>query len=64
MYSTSPSSTQKIPETDMIPRHVAIIMDGNGRWAKARLLPRVAGHKRGVETVRTAIKACIERGVN
>ncbi|TFH12360.1 MAG: di-trans,poly-cis-decaprenylcistransferase [Nitrosomonadales bacterium] len=48
----------------MIPQHVAIIMDGNGRWAKARFLPRVAGHKRGVETVRTAIKACIERGVN
>jgi undecaprenyl diphosphate synthase len=64
MYSTSSSSTREIPETDMIPRHVAIIMDGNGRWAKARLLPRVAGHKRGVETVRTAIKACIERGVN
>ena len=64
MHSTSSSSTKKIPETDIIPRHVAIIMDGNGRWAKARLLPRVAGHKRGVETVRTAIKACIERGVN
>ena len=64
MYPTSSSSTREIPETDIIPRHVAIIMDGNGRWAKARLLPRVAGHKRGVETVRTAIKACIERGVN
>ena len=64
MYPTSSSSTREIPETDMIPRHVAIIMDGNGRWAKERLLPRVAGHKRGVETVRTAIKACIERGVN
>jgi len=64
MYSAGSSSTRKIPETDMIPRHVAIIMDGNGRWAKARLLQRVAGHNRGVETVRTAIKACIERGVN
>jgi len=39
-------------------------MDGNGRWAKQRFMPRVAGHKRGVETVRTAIKTCIERGVN
>ena len=48
----------------MIPQHVAIIMDGNGRWAKQRFMPRVAGHKRGVETVRTAIKTCIERGVN
>ena len=35
-----------------IPRHVAIIMDGNGRWAKQRLLPRVAGHRKGVEAVR------------
>ena len=60
----SSSATCEIPETDMIPQHVAIIMDGNGRWAKERFLPRVAGHKRGVETVRTAIKTCIERGVN
>ncbi len=57
------SSTREIPETDSIPRHVAIIMDGNGRWAKNRLMPRVAGHKQGVETVRGVIKACIERGV-
>jgi undecaprenyl diphosphate synthase len=57
------SSTREIPETGMIPRHIAIIMDGNGRWAKNRFMPRVAGHKRGVETVRTAIKACVERGV-
>ena len=57
------SSTREIPETSTIPRHIAIIMDGNGRWAKNRFLPRVAGHKRGVETVRTAIKACVERGV-
>lgn len=64
MYPTIFGSTREIPETDMIPRHVAIIMDGNGRWAKARLLPRVAGHKHGVETVRTAIKACIARGIN
>ena len=48
----------------MIPRHIAIIMDGNGRWAKNRFLPRVAGHKRGVETVRAVIKACVERGVD
>ncbi len=57
------SSTQNIPATGAIPRHVAIIMDGNGRWAKQRFMPRVAGHKRGVEAVRSVIKACIERGV-
>jgi undecaprenyl diphosphate synthase len=64
MNSTSPSSTKIIPETDKVPRHVAIIMDGNGRWAKSRSLPRIAGHKNGIEAVRTAVKACIERGVN
>jgi undecaprenyl diphosphate synthase len=57
------SSTQAIPEVGDVPRHVAVIMDGNGRWARKRFLPRVAGHKRGVETLRTVIKACIERGV-
>ena len=57
------SSTQTIPETGLVPRHVAIIMDGNGRWAKRRYLPRIAGHRRGVEAVREVVKACIERGV-
>jgi undecaprenyl diphosphate synthase len=57
------SSTREIPETGQVPRHIAIIMDGNGRWAKRRFMPRVAGHKRGVETVRAAIKACVEHGV-
>ena len=57
------SSTTAIPATGDVPRHVAIIMDGNGRWAKKRFLPRVAGHRRGVEAVREVVKACIERGV-
>ncbi len=57
------STTQKIPPTGPVPRHVAIIMDGNGRWARNRLLPRVAGHRRGVEAVRGAVRACGERGV-
>jgi undecaprenyl diphosphate synthase len=57
------SSTQTIPETGIVPRHVAIIMDGNGRWAKKRYLPRVAGHRRGVEAVRETVKACAESGV-
>jgi undecaprenyl diphosphate synthase len=42
---------------------VAIIMDGNGRWAKKRFMPRVAGHSRGVETVRDMVRACLERGI-
>lgn len=57
------SSTQEIPEVSLIPRHVAIIMDGNGRWAKNRFMPRVAGHRQGVETVRGTLKACIERKI-
>jgi len=46
-----------------MPRHVAIIMDGNGRWATARGLPRAEGHRRGVEAVRRAVKAAIELGI-
>ena len=57
------SSTQAIPETGDIPRHIAIIMDGNGRWARKRFMPRIAGHKRGVEILRRVIKSCVERGV-
>jgi undecaprenyl diphosphate synthase len=57
------SATREIPRTGAMPRHVAIIMDGNGRWAKKRYLPRVAGHKRGVETVRDTVAACVERGI-
>ena len=57
------SSTQDIPEVAPVPQHVAIIMDGNGRWAKKRLLPRVAGHRCGVERVRDLTKACIARGI-
>lgn len=58
-----PSSTRSIPEAASIPRHIAVIMDGNGRWAKKRFLPRIAGHRRGVETVRDTIKTCVELGV-
>jgi undecaprenyl diphosphate synthase len=58
-----PSSTREIPAAGSVPRHVAIIMDGNGRWAKQRLLPRVAGHRKGVETVRAVIRSSIERGI-
>jgi undecaprenyl diphosphate synthase len=57
------SSTQSIPDTAQVPRHIAVIMDGNGRWAKKRFLPRVAGHKRGVEVVRDIVKQCASIGV-
>ena len=57
------SPTLAIPDTPEIPRHIAIIMDGNGRWAKKRLMPRVAGHAVGVKRVRDIVKACAERGV-
>ena len=51
-------------QTIGMPRHIAIIMDGNGRWAKRRLMPRVAGHRKGVEALRGVIRACAERGVS
>jgi undecaprenyl diphosphate synthase len=57
------SSTQEVPAHGDVPRHVAIIMDGNGRWAKRQHLPRIAGHRRGVEAVRATVRACAERGV-
>ncbi len=46
-----------------VPRHVAIIMDGNGRWARKRFLPRTAGHKKGVDVVRRVIESCVSHGV-
>lgn len=60
---TYSSSTQAIPEIPTVPRHIAIIMDGNGRWATRRFLPRVAGHAKGVEAVRGVVEACAMRGV-
>ncbi|MBH1957445.1 MAG: di-trans,poly-cis-decaprenylcistransferase [Burkholderiales bacterium] len=47
----------------IIPHHVAIVMDGNGRWAKKRYLPRIAGHKQGVDTLSNCVKACLDRGI-
>lgn len=57
------SSTLQVPASSDIPRHVAIIMDGNGRWATRRHLPRVAGHARGVDAVRATVEGCGEAGV-
>jgi undecaprenyl diphosphate synthase len=47
-----------------IPYHVAVVMDGNGRWAKKRFLPRVAGHKVGVDALRRTVQACIDRSIS
>jgi undecaprenyl diphosphate synthase len=60
---TFASSTLEIPAERRTPRHIAIIMDGNGRWARQRRLPRVAGHRRGLEAVRRTVRACGERNV-
>ncbi|RYG10524.1 MAG: di-trans,poly-cis-decaprenylcistransferase [Burkholderiales bacterium] len=46
-----------------VPHHIAVVMDGNGRWATRRYLPRVAGHKKGVDALRVCVRRCAERGV-
>jgi undecaprenyl diphosphate synthase len=58
---TDVSIPQGLPEK--LPTHIAIIMDGNGRWAQARNLPRIAGHRAGTENLRRIIEACIEFGI-
>ena len=55
-FRVSTRTMQAIPEVHDVPRHIAIIMDGNGRWAKRRLMPRVAGHRKGVEAELTPQK--------
>lgn len=57
------SSTKAVPNTSATPEHVAIIMDGNGRWASQRFLPRTAGHAKGVQSVRRAVETCGNAGV-
>jgi undecaprenyl diphosphate synthase len=57
------SSTKTVPSTSATPQHVAIIMDGNGRWASQRFLPRTAGHAKGVQSVRRAVETCGNAGV-
>ncbi len=53
----------ELKKSGEIPVHIAIIMDGNGRWARKRGFPRVAGHKRGIDTVKDIVKACVQIGV-
>lgn len=52
-----------VPFVSPVPNHIAIVMDGNGRWATKRFLPRIAGHKKGVDSLRRCVRACVERGV-
>lgn len=56
--ASDPTSSNTAP-----PAHIAIVMDGNGRWATKRFLPRLAGHKKGVDALRRCVRLCIERGV-
>jgi undecaprenyl diphosphate synthase len=57
------SSTLDIPKVNDVPAHIAVIMDGNGRWANARKLPRMVGHERGVAALRKVVEACMRQGV-
>lgn len=63
MSSSRPSSPLTDLDPNRLPSHVAIIMDGNGRWAKKRLLNRIKGHEKGSETVRAVVRACREIGI-
>lgn len=57
------SATKSIPISTDMPQHIAVIMDGNGRWARERFLPRVAGHKRGMDAVLELVKACVDHNI-
>ena len=63
MSQVNTSSTLEIPAVGHVPRHVAIIMDGNGRWATKRFMPRVAGHSEGLEAVRKIVEECVRQNV-
>ena len=49
--------------SELYPKHIALVMDGNGRWAEKRFLPRVAGHRKGVETARSVIQSCLDKKI-
>ncbi|MEJ6400728.1 isoprenyl transferase [Nicoliella lavandulae] len=63
MFGKKEKQASSKVDLERIPKHIAIIMDGNGRWAQKRHLPRIAGHKRGMETVKTITKAASNLGV-
>ena len=57
------SATQQIPSYSETPQHIAVIMDGNGRWAKKRHLPRVFGHKKGLDALENMVLSCLDKQV-
>lgn len=64
--TAKPSIRQELPPdlvSDRLPRHVAVIMDGNGRWARQRGLPRIMGHRRGVDTLKDLLRCCRDWGI-
>lgn len=63
MLSNNTHTDKKILKSEDLPRHIAIIMDGNGRWALKRYLPRIAGHKAGVEAVRGVVESCAKKDI-
>ena len=62
--TASSASLAAAGEGDIRPRHVAIIMDGNGRWAKSRMLPRIAGHRKGTEAAKAVVRGAVDLGVD
>ena len=64
MNSSETSTSDRLLDPSKLPRHVAVIMDGNGRWAKKRLLNRIKGHEKGAEAVRTIVRTCRELGIS
>lgn len=63
MAAASPVPPRQLPEGTRLPRHIAIIMDGNGRWARLRKRPRTVGHRAGARAVRSAIEFCLREGI-
>ena len=59
----TPNAQRPTSNVEQVPEHIAIVMDGNGRWATRRYMPRVAGHKKGVDALRTCVRHCGDRGV-
>ena len=56
-------TTEQTDHNKIVPQHVAVVMDGNGRWAKNRFLPRTAGHKAGVKATRRIVELCVKKGI-
>ena len=63
MSENRPSTKEFYPHITRVPHHVGIVMDGNGRWAQARGLPRIAGHKAGTENIRRVLRAATDFGI-